>query len=184
MKNQQGWADLYAFRVDRKGDTPLFRQIYAQMRSAILSRALRAGAKLPSSRDLALRLAVSRTAVVAAYEQLLAEGYVTGRTGAGTYIAADLPEPFAGTRPKPRKRTPVPGKAAASPARPVRETLDVTFHSEPRPFNLGRTLLDARTVELWRKLTARSLRAFGAEHLGYGDPRGTAALRGHICDYL
>ena len=184
MKNQQGWADLYAFRVDRKGDTPLFRQIYAQMRSAILSRALRAGAKLPSSRDLALRLAVSRTAVVAAYEQLLAEGYVTGRTGAGTYISADLPEPLAGTRPKPRKRTPVTGKAAASPARPVRETLDVTFRGEPRPFNLGRTLLDARTVELWRKLTARSLRAFGAEHLGYGDPRGTAALRGHICDYL
>lgn len=184
MKNQQGWADLYAFRVDRKGDAPLFRQIYAQMRAAILSRALRAGAKLPSSRELALRLAVSRTAVVAAYEQLLAEGYVTGKTGAGTYIAADLPEPFVGTRPKQRRRTTPAGRTAASPARPVRETLDVTFHSEPRPFNLGRTLLDARTVELWRKLTARSLRTFGAEHLGYGDPRGTAALRGHICDYL
>lgn len=184
MKHQQGWADLYAFRVDRKGDTPLFRQIYAQMRGAILSRALRAGAKLPSSRELALRLKVSRTAVVAAYEQLLAEGYVTGKIGAGTYIAADLPEPFAGTRARQRKRPAPAGKAAASPARPVGETVDVTFHSEPRPFNLGRTLLDARTVDLWRKLTARSLRAFGAEHLGYGDPRGTTALRGHICDYL
>jgi GntR family transcriptional regulator / MocR family aminotransferase len=184
MKNRQGWADLYAFRVDRKGDAPLFRQIYAQMRAAILSRALRAGAKLPSSRELAVRLAVSRTAVVAAYEQLLAEGYVTGKIGAGTYIAADLPEPFAGTRPKQKKRTPPASRTTESSARPVRKIPDVTFHSEPRPFNLGRTLLDARTVELWRKLTARSLRAFSSEHLGYDDPRGTAALRSHVCDYL
>src|ERR1700712_5581351 len=120
MKNQQGWADLYAFRVDRAGDTPLFRQVYAQMRSAILSRALRAGAKLPSTRELAMRLAVSRTAVVAAYEQLLAEGYVTGKIGAGTYIAADLPEPFAGARPKPKKRTPLSGKTTAPSAQPAR----------------------------------------------------------------
>jgi GntR family transcriptional regulator/MocR family aminotransferase len=63
MTKQQGWADLYAFRVDRTDDAPLFRQIYAQMRAAILSRALRAGAKLPSTRELAMRLAVSRTAV-------------------------------------------------------------------------------------------------------------------------
>src|SRR4051812_2999178 len=127
-------------------------------RSAILSRALRAGAKLPSSRELAIRLAVSRTAVVAAYEQLLAEGYVTGKTGAGTYIAADLPEPFARASPKPRKRTAPAGKATVSPARPARDVLDVTVHSDNRPFNPGRTLVDARTAELWRKLTARSLR--------------------------
>src|SRR3954464_6752805 len=144
MKNQQGWADLYAFRVDRAGDTLLFRQVYAQMRSAILSRALRAGATLPSSRELAIRLAVSRTAVVAAYEQLLAEGYVTGKTGAGTYIAADLPEPFAGTPPRQRKRAPSAGKAIMSPTQPAREVVDVTIHSENRPFNLGRTLVDAR----------------------------------------
>jgi len=181
MRNQQGWAGLYAFRVDRKSDAPLFRQVYAQIRSVILSRTLRAGAKLPSSRELATRLAVSRTAVVAAYEQLLAEGYVTGKTGAGTYIAADLPEPFAGTRPKPVKRAPTAGKAMLAPAR---EVPDITAHSDNRPFNPGRTLLDARTAELWRKLTARSLRAFNAEHLGYHDPQGTAVLRGHVCDYL
>jgi GntR family transcriptional regulator/MocR family aminotransferase len=183
MKNQQGWAGLYAFRVDRAGGTPLFRQVYAQMRSAILSRALRAGAKLPSSRELAVRLAVSRTAVVAAYEQLLAEGYVTGKTGAGTYIAADLPEPFARAA-KPGKRTAPAGKATVSPARPVRDVVDVTVHSDNRPFNPGRTLVDARTAELWRKLTARSLRALSLEHLGYGDPQGTIALRSHVCDYL
>src|SRR3954447_23027515 len=123
MKSQQGWADLYAFRVDRAGDTPLFRQVYAQMRSAILSRALRAGAKLPSSRELAIRLAVSRTAVVAAYEQLLAEGYVTGKTGAGTYIAADLPEPFADAAPRQKRRPQPAGKAMAPAARPAPDVL-------------------------------------------------------------
>ena len=184
MKNQQGWADLYAYRVDRAGEAPLFRQIYAQMRSAILSRSLRAGAKLPSSRELAVRLAVSRTAVVAAYEQLLAEGYVTGKAGAGTYIAADLPEPFAGTSPRQRKRTAPVAKAMVSPARPAHDVPDVTAHSDNRPFNPGRTLVDARTVALWRKLTARSLRSFNPEHLGYGDPQGTIALRRNVCDYL
>ena len=184
MKSQQGWANLYAFRVDRQGDTPLFRQIYAQMRAAILSRALRAGAKLPSSRELAVRLSVSRTAVVAAYEQLLAEGYVTGKTGAGTYIAADLPEPFARTPPRQKKRAPPAGKAAAPSTQPVREVMDVTVHGDNRPFNPGRTLVDARTAELWRKLTARSLRSFNVEHLGYSDPQGMIALRSHVCDYL
>ena len=184
MKNQQGWADLYAYRVDRAGEAPLFRQIYAQMRSAILSRSLPAGAKLPSSRELAVRLAVSRTAVVAAYEQLLVEGYVTGRAGAGTYIAADLPEPFARAAPRPKKRTAPAGKTMAPAAQPAPEVLDVTVHSDHRPFNPGRTLVDARTVALWRKLTARSLRSFNAEHLGYGDPQGTIALRRNVCDYL
>lgn len=184
MKHQQGWAGLYAFKVDRAGDAPLFRQIYAQMRGAILSRALQAGSKLPSSRELAVRLAVSRTAVVAAYEQLLAEGYVTGRIGAGTYVAADLPEPFAGIAPRQRNRLPPACKPTAAPARHAQDTVDVTFHSEHRPFNLGRTLLDARTVELWRKLTARSLRTLDIEHLGYSDPQGTLALRKHVCDYL
>ena len=184
MKNRQGWADLYAFQLERSGDTPLFRQIYAQTRSAILSRKLRPGTKLPSTRELAVRLAVSRTAVVAAYEQLLVEGYVSGKTGAGTYIAADLPEPFAGASLRQKKRMPSATKATVSPARSAREVLDVTIHSDNRPFNLGRTLLDARTAELWRKLTALSLRSFSPEHLGYGDPQGSTALRRNICDYL
>jgi len=61
---------------------------------------------------------------------------------------------------------------------------EVTRQGDERPFNLGRTLLDARTAELWRKLTARTLRSFGREHLGYSDPQGFIELRRHVCDYL
>jgi len=72
----------------------VFRQIYLRLRSAILSGTLLRATKLPSTRELAAQLGVSRSAVVSAFEQLLAEGYAFGKKGAGTYIASDLPEPF------------------------------------------------------------------------------------------
>jgi GntR family transcriptional regulator/MocR family aminotransferase len=53
--------------IDRRVATPLFRQVYAGLSSAILERRLRPGAKLPASRALAGQLGLSRTAVVAAY---------------------------------------------------------------------------------------------------------------------
>jgi len=74
-EQQRGWENLYAWQLSRTGDAPLFRQIYSQIRSAILSQSLRPGTKLPSTRQLAAQLGVSRSAVVSAYEQLLAEGY-------------------------------------------------------------------------------------------------------------
>ena len=181
MTRRPGWADLYAIQVDRTDGTPLFRQIYAQMRSAILQRTLRPGTKLPSTRDLAGRLSVSRNAVVAAYEQLLAEGYASGKIGAGTYIAADFPEPFVGAPPR-KKRTP-PGRTGAQLPRSL-EVLDVTTQDDASPFNLGRTLIDGRTAALWRRLTARSLRIFNPRHLGYSNPQGMPQLCSQICDYL
>ena len=84
MKSRQGWAELYEFEVDRAADAPVFRQIYLQLRSAIMSGMLRPATKLPSTRELAVQLGVSRSAVVSAFEQLLAEGYASGKKGAGT----------------------------------------------------------------------------------------------------
>ena len=85
-----GWADLYAWQLDRASRTPLSRQIYMQVRSAVLSGALRAGTRVPSSRAMARQLGVARASVVSAYEQLLAEGYVESRHGSGTFISDDL----------------------------------------------------------------------------------------------
>ena len=182
MKSRQSWAQLYAFEVNRAADAPVFRQIYLQLRSAILSGTLRPETKLPSTRELAAQLGVSRSAVISAFEQLLAEGYAFGKKGAGTYIARDLPEPFHAIHG--RKKRPV---SVAKPAPPLRDLdgfVDVTAQSDDRPFNLGRTLVDARTAELWRKLSARTLRSFGRHHLGYGDPHGMLELRKSVCDYL
>src|ERR1700743_3622233 len=66
---------------------PLSRQIYLWFRQAILRRVMRSAERLPSTRELAEQLHVSRTVVVLAYEQLLAEGFVVGRAGSGTYVA-------------------------------------------------------------------------------------------------
>jgi GntR family transcriptional regulator/MocR family aminotransferase len=153
----------------------------AQIRATILSQRLRPGTKLPSTRQLASQLAVSRSVVVAAYEQLLAEGYASGKTGSGSYVSSDLPEPVEGRSPKRGKR-PMIRPAATAP--PSRDFIDVTVHSDERPFNLGRTLVDIRTTELWRKVSARVFRSLGHDHFGYSDPCGSPQLRSAICDYL
>jgi GntR family transcriptional regulator/MocR family aminotransferase len=183
MKEQRrSWANLYAWQLTRGGDAPLFRQIYAQIRSSILAQDLRPGTRLPSTRQLATMLSVSRSAVVSAYEQLLAEGYATGKVGSGSYVAPDLPEPVDGRSAK-RKRL-VSTKSAANSAPLSSAFVDVTVQSEERPFNLGRTLVDARTRELWRRTSARVFRTLGHDHFGYSDPRGFPNLRKAICDYL
>lgn len=180
MKSRQSWAELYSFDIDRAAGAPVFRQIYLEIRSAILSGRLRPATKLPSTRELATKLGVSRSAVVSAFEQLLAEGYAFGKKGAGTYIASDLPEPFVAIH---GRKTPQAAKTTDS-FRGFDSFVDVTAQSDERPFNLGRTLVDARTAELWRQLTVRTLRSLGGQHLGYGDPRGLPELRKSVCDYL
>jgi GntR family transcriptional regulator / MocR family aminotransferase len=177
-----GWADLYDWHaVERAQGMSVVHQTYLQVRSAILSGSLQAGTKLPSSRDLASKLEVARSSVVEAYEQLLAEGYLSTRRGSGTFISSDLPEPIE-TAPRVRK-------SASNDRRPTHrsdatEPLDHPAYSDTRPFNTGRTLLDARTREVWRRLTHRAARALGPGDLGYSDPRGSLELRRAVCDYL
>lgn len=178
---QQGWAELYGWRLDRANGTPLSRQIYMQVRSGVLAGVLAPGTKLPSSRTMSLRLKLARASVVAAYEQLLAEGYIEGRAGSGTYVSADL----AGLVARParrvavRKPRPIPDAAQA-----FAEFVQSTAQTDKRPFNTGRTLVDARTVDVWRKLTHRAVRTLGPQDLGYTDPCGLIDLRRSICDYL
>ena len=74
------------------GDLPFYRQIYEAIRRAILSGKLIPETRLPASRNLAKQLSVSRITVVTAYEQLLAEGYLEGKVGAGTFVASKIPE--------------------------------------------------------------------------------------------
>ena len=128
--------------IDRRTSTPLFRQVYAALSTAIVDGRLPAGARLPASRALAEQLDLSRTVVVAAYEQLLAEGYATGRIGSGTYVAPDLPERPGGRAPIAKTR-----RTAGSGAPRLAGKVDVTLHSDDRPFNLGRTVIYQRTAD-------------------------------------
>ena len=69
---------------------PLFGQVYQHLREAILTGGLRGGEKLPSTRDLADQLGISRTVVLLAYDQLLAEGFAVARSGSGTYVSGEI----------------------------------------------------------------------------------------------
>ena len=73
--------------IDRKSGIPLIQQVAESLRSAIRSGRLAGGMRLPSTRDLALEIGVSRSVTVAAYEQLEAEGYLEGKVGSGSYVA-------------------------------------------------------------------------------------------------
>jgi len=174
-----GWADLYAWQLDRGSRTPLSRQIYMQVRAAVLSGALAAGTRVPSSRVMASRLGVARASVVSAYEQLLAEGYVESRQGSGTFISKDV----AGLA-KPRRAARVLRRPMPIPAKAFPDFERSAMQGDARPFNTGRTLIDARTAETWRTLTHRAVRLLGPYDLGYADPAGLAELRTNICDYL
>ena len=94
-------SDYLLLRVNRapsgQGSTriprmPVNRQIYQLIREAILAQTLPVGLQLPSSRDLAGELGLSRNTVTYAYEQLLAEGYLESRAGAGTFVADTAPD--------------------------------------------------------------------------------------------
>ena len=83
-------------RQDFHPRLPGYKRVYEAIRSAIVNRRLPAGSKLPSSRDLAHELEAYRNMIVAAYDQLQAEGYVSSQTGSGTYVADALPDGFNG----------------------------------------------------------------------------------------
>ncbi|HNU08519.1 MAG TPA: winged helix-turn-helix domain-containing protein, partial [Pyrinomonadaceae bacterium] len=89
MKNE---SVPFIMLAEKSSDAPFYRQIYESVRDAILSGRLTSGTRLPSSRALAAQLGVSRITVVNAFDQLLAEGYLEGRTGAGTFVASEIPD--------------------------------------------------------------------------------------------
>lgn len=79
--------------LDRGAERPLAVQLADALRSATATGTLRAGDRLPSTRAMAVSLEVSRTVTAAAYDQLLAEGWVTARRGSGTFVQHTPPSP-------------------------------------------------------------------------------------------
>ena len=109
--------------VDRADGDPLAAQVSTQVRAAVTDGALHAGDRLPSTRDLAATLGVSRTVVTTAYASLFAEGWLEGRHGSGTYVADVAPAPAApahapAAADDPGPREPAPGAGSLIELRP------------------------------------------------------------------
>ncbi|HKM79565.1 MAG TPA: winged helix-turn-helix domain-containing protein [Candidatus Acidoferrum sp.] len=78
---------ILALRIKAQSACPLYRQVYNQLRQAILEQKLPVGARLPSTRALARSLGVSRNTVLNAYEALLADALLAARKGSGTHVS-------------------------------------------------------------------------------------------------
>jgi len=170
--------------LSKRGE-PFFRQIYQGLREAILSGTLRQGGRIPSTRDLADQLGVSRTIVVLAYDQLAAEGFINGRGGSGTYVAESLRPPH--NRPPPARasfRLSKFGEAADAAAPKV----DVPRKTKGKPvhydFAYGRSDVELFPFESWRRLLLRNARKASVRDLDYGPASGSLALREAIHAHL
>ncbi|WP_342641949.1 PLP-dependent aminotransferase family protein [Rhodoligotrophos ferricapiens] len=157
--NSPDWSSLIPVLPD---GGPQTGQLYSAIRRLIESGLVSPGTKLPTTRDLAKRLNISRTAAIAAFELLTAEGFTDARIGAGTFVAEHVPL-LAPAHSKPR-RSPQPQPAL--------------------PCTLGIAMADQRTWEVFRKLMGRRLTRAAPEHFCYADPRGGQRLREAIATYL
>jgi GntR family transcriptional regulator/MocR family aminotransferase len=182
--------------VDRAAAPPLAVQISAQLQAAVTGGVLRAGDRLPSSRDLSATLGVSRTVVTNAYARLFAEGWLEGRQGSGTYVA-DVTPPPAEAPGKATKPDQGPGQAngrgsawADVPGTPERKRVSprplAAFGGLAAPSGLidlqpGISWADGIEPAVWR----RAWRQAGA-HLPsrWPGPHGLPELRAEIAAYL
>lgn len=177
---------LPVIALDRQASKALHRQIYDAYRAAILEGRLHPGQRIPSTRVLASEIRVSRFPVLNAYAQLLAEGYLEGRVGAGTVVSRSLPDRLA-TSPI----TGAPRKDQRSGPRPVAKRTSIIPPREASPwmdcwgaFRVGQVAFDQFPLRIWTDLVARRCRRTDARSTHYGDLMGSQALRRAIASYL
>ena len=168
-------------RLEGPGADPLSRQVYRQMRAAVLDGRLPAGARLPSSRELATSLKVSRTTVVAALDQLTLEGFLEPRVGSGTFVAASAEAlPSAPATVTNASRAPV-----RLSARGVALASFVRRESGRGPaFSPGVPDIRLFPHDLWGRLLRAGARRPDPRHCGYGAYDGLPALKRAIAAHL
>ncbi|HIP22286.1 MAG TPA: PLP-dependent aminotransferase family protein, partial [Rhodobacteraceae bacterium] len=154
------------FLIDRSLGTPLFAQICAGLRARIISAALPEGASLPPTRALANELGVSRSTVVSAYEQLVAEGYLNGVQGSG-YTVLSIGEVelsrHSQTNPKPQIRA---------------------AHTSMRPFQAGQPDMRLFPHRQWAQAITRVCRTQPEVLLLANDSFGNLDLRTAIAAHV
>jgi GntR family transcriptional regulator / MocR family aminotransferase len=178
--------------VSLRGDGPINQRVYRSLRRAILDGRVAAGARLPSTRTLAVDLGVSRKAVAFAFMRLVDEGYVEARVGAGTYVSATLPDaalaPWKGRR-----------GAPLTQAAPIRLSSHARRVLAQRPFpppgvrsakglryefHYGSPAIADFPQDTWCRLVAERARGMSMRTLRYGRTLGFDGLRRVMAQYL
>jgi GntR family transcriptional regulator/MocR family aminotransferase len=156
--------------IDKHTRTPMLRQVYEAFRVRILSGDLPAGFKLPSTRELAVRLNVSRNVILEAYELLLAEGFIEGRSGSGTYVAEGALFPNFSMQ---------VGNLHTSVSEGTVQT-----ETPMISFRTGLPALDLFPRKQWASVLQTVCREVSDRTLSYGDPSGDPEFRNVMADYL
>jgi len=172
--------------VNRRLALPLHRQIYDAWRAGILEGRFARGDRMPSSRELAAALRLSRATVAAAYDQLIAEGYLDTQHGSGTFVCRDLPDTAVLSAETSRAiAAAMPARLSAFGARlaPIVSRLPAS----PRTLNLSTDgpTFDQFPFAVWKRLLRRHLHALGPSLFQYA-PHGAGhpALRETLAAYL
>ncbi len=172
--------------LDANGHEPLHAQVFEQVRKLILNGRLRPGQPLPSSRELAGSLCISRNTILLGYERLTAEGYIESRGTAGTFVSSSLPDDLLRVSGWPPR---LPQATEEGQSDPV-----LCFAGSPggtgssgRPdidFWVGRSAAESFPVRTWRKLLTQTLSSQDIQIADYSDPVGLVDLRQAIADHL
>ncbi len=178
--------------LDEKSTAPLYRQIYEAIRRAILNGEFYSTMPLPATRLLAKQLSISRMTVINAYDQLLAEGYLVSRAGAGTFVAAHLPEEFLQTpgvkNQKHQDRT-LPRQIKVSEYGKnlsKNGTIFLRHHGATvfQPFQNSLPAIDKFPFDVWARVAQKRQKNPSASLLCYGEPTGFRPLREAVAAYL
>ena len=169
--------------IDRQARKPLVEQVYAGVRTAIEAETIAAGVRLPSTREFARQLGVTRFTVDDAYARLVSEGYLEARHGSGTYVAErvrvspaseraeDAPDIASGLLSSWARRVP------HSPPESDRRAYTIDFEA-------GNPSLADMPIPLWTRTLAREGRELDRMAYAYGDPAGLPRLREAIAGYV
>src|SRR5437016_12109252 len=193
-KKQRRRHSIMAFemvRLDRAADEPLHEQLYRQVRDELVSATFNNNSsRLPSSRELATDLGVSRFTVNVAFSRLHAEGYLQSRIGSGTFVVEPLPETFLSARSaKPEPHTERPPRLSERvrniPDQRIGKQFDFGIAGPPGvSFVPANAALDEFPIETWERLRTEVLAKKGAHLLQYASSRGDPELRKALATYL
>ncbi|MDX5434493.1 MAG: PLP-dependent aminotransferase family protein [Halomonas sp.] len=186
LEHADGLADALSLALDEASSQPLSTRLYHSLREWIQTGRLASGQRLPSTRQLAQELGLGRNTVLAAFDQLLAEGFLTTRHGAGTFVA-DLPFQQAQVNASSDVAALQSVQAAAPPLSSRGNALLAFCHARQEPFSAfvpGVPALDRFPHGQWQRLLRRHQQRMPAAWLSYQAQGGVPMLREALADYL
>ncbi|AMD00594.1 HTH-type transcriptional regulatory protein GabR [Halomonas chromatireducens] len=183
LEQADGLSDALGLALGKPSTQPLTSRLYHALREWIQAGRLVSGQRLPSTRQLAQELGLGRNTVLAAFDQLLAEGFLVTRQGPGTFVA-DLPfqhEPTADTASSPSA---VDGRVNLSTRGTALLAYCPAQQGRHPAFVPGVPALDRFPHARWQRLVRRHLQHMPMDWLAYQVQGGVPSLREALADYL